>query len=206
MVKAIIYDLDNTLYPVPAIGEKLFAPVFKILEESGEHEDNLTDIKRDMMRTPFRLVAKKYGISDALTKRAISIQEDLTFDEPIDTFSDYSELLEIPASRYLVTTGFEKMQQSKIDCMGVRNDFLEVHVVDPTQTSKKEVFAGILNKHKYEPNEVLVVGDDPESELKAAKELGVPTVLYDRDSAWPDGTADYQISRFSELKEVCAKV
>lgn len=206
MIKAILYDLDNTLYPVPAIGEKLFAPVFKAIEESGKHAHNIANIKREMMRTPFRLVAKKYGMSDALTEKCIKIQETLTYDEPIPTFDDYREILKLPADRYLVTTGFFKMQQSKIDAMGIRNDFKEIHIVDPTQSSKKEVFSDILARNSYKASEALVVGDDPKSEIKAAKELGIATVLYDREKTWPAGTADYQIQSFLEMAAIVSNI
>lgn len=205
MVKAIIYDLDNTLYPVPAIGQKLFAPVFNAIEESGKHDHNIDDIKREMMRTPFRLVAKKYGMSDELTEKCINIQEDLTYNEPIQTFEDYDEILELPADRYLVTTGFFRMQQSKVEAMGIRGDFKEIHIVDPTKSSKKEVFAGILSRNGYDKKEALVVGDDPESEIKAAKELEIATVLYDRENSCPAGTADYQIQNFREMASIASR-
>ena len=73
--KAIIYDLDNTIYPVSSIGEKLFEPLFKLIEESGQHTQDMEAIKNEVMRTPFRLVAKQYGLSDELTKKAIAIQD-----------------------------------------------------------------------------------------------------------------------------------
>lgn len=179
--------------------------MFEAIEESGKHEHNIDDIKREMMRTPFRLVAKKYGMSDELTEKCINIQEDLTYNEPIQTFEDYDEILKLPAVRYLVTTGFFRMQQSKIDAMGIRNDFKEIHIVDPTQSSKKEVFAGILSRNGYDTTEVLIVGDDPDSEIRAAKQLGIATVLYDREKTWPAGTADYQIQSFREMASIASR-
>ena len=201
-VKAIIYDLDNTIFPVSAIGEKLFGPVFKLIEQSGQHHDQMDAIKYATMRTPFRIVAERNNLSRELTNKAIELQETLTYNEPIDPFEDYPEIKNIPVDRFLVTTGFKNMQMSKIRQLGIANDFNEVHVVNPVETSKKEVFADILTRYDYAPHEVLVVGDDPESEIKAAKELGIPTVLYDKNGISDPAEADYKIDHFAQLKDI----
>lgn len=203
--KAIIYDLDNTLYPVHAIGEKLFAPLFDLIIETGKHNEDIEAIKKETMRTPFRLVAKEFGLSEDLTAQAINLQENLGYDELIAPFEDYPEIKTINAERFLVTTGFQKMQRAKITQMGIENDFKEIHVVNPVLTSKKEVFADILKRYNYKPEEVLVVGDDPNSEIQAAKDLGIDTVLYNKFGWHPLDSATYAISHFKELKPIFLK-
>lgn len=199
--KAIVYDLDNTLYPVAAIGEKIFKPVFDLLDLQDSHKHHVHEIKAAMMKTPFRLVAQRFGLSDELTQQAIAIQEETVFNDAIATFEDYPEIKTIEADRYLVTTGFLKMQMSKIKQMGIDADFKEIHVVDPTKSSKKEVFEDIMKRHGYTVAEMLIVGDDVESEIKAANELGIETVLYNKDGI-TDPAATYSIKHFSELKKL----
>ncbi len=201
-VKAIIYDLDNTIYPVSAIGDKLFGPVFDLIEASGQHTDSLDAIRHAIMRTPFRLVAQRHGFSDELTEKAIDLQETIDYSDEINAFDDYPEIKNIPAERFLVTTGFNTMQRSKIRQLGIGNDFKEIHVVNPVITNKKEVFADILARYSYKPEEVLVLGDDPESEIAAAKALGIATVLYDKTDTFSKKEADYKISHFSQLKDI----
>lgn len=200
--KAIIYDLDNTVYPASSIGNKLFAPVFDLITESGQHNDTIDLIKQEMMRTPFRLVAQRHKLNDELIAKAVAIQEETEYDEAINTFEDYPEIKSIPGERFLVTTGFEKMQWSKIRQMGIENDFKEIHVVNPVLTSKKEVFAGILERYNYKPEDVLVIGDDPESEIKAAHELGIDTVLYDKYGKFTTKEATYHINHFKDLRDI----
>lgn len=155
-----------------------------------------------MMVTPFRLVAQRFGLSDDVTTKAIAIQEMTEFAEAIATFDDYPEIRAIDAERYLVTTGFLKMQTSKIKQMGIEPDFKEIHIVDPTKSSKKEVFADIMQRHSYTPKDVLVVGDDPESEIKTAKELGIDTVLYYKHGVPEAGVATHAINHFSQLRDI----
>jgi putative hydrolase of the HAD superfamily len=200
--KAIIYDLDNTLYPVSAIGEKLFRSVFNLIAETVQDREKMAAIKKEMMQTPFRIVANKHNLSDELIAKAIAIQEDITFEEPIATFEDYPEINLISTEKFLVTTGFRKMQLSKIKQMGIEADFKEIHIVDPTKSSKKEVFADIILRYGYRPDDVLVIGDDPESEIKAAKELGIQTVLYDKSGKQDTTAADFSIKSFTELSRI----
>jgi putative hydrolase of the HAD superfamily len=199
MIKAIIYDLDNTIFPVPAIGDKLFGPLFDLIESTGLHNDNMDAIRYAIMRTPFRIVAQRNNFSDELTQKGIELQDTLFYDEPIATFEDYPLTRGIAGDRYLVTTGFDKMQHSKIDQLGIRAEFKEVHVVNPVLTNKKNVFADILERNGYTAEEVLVIGDDPESEIAAAKALSIRTVLYDPQNKFSADEADYKISHYNEL-------
>lgn len=200
--KAIIYDLDNTIYAVSSIGDKLFGPLFDLIANSQMHNDSMDAIRYAIMRTPFRLVAQRHNFSDELTQKGIDLQELMDYKDAISTFEDYPEIKNIPGERFLVTTGFKTMQESKIRQMGIGADFKEIHIVNPVKSSKKEVFADILNRYAYQPEEVLVVGDDPESEITAAKALGIPTVLYDKDNTQDVSSADYKIDHFAQLKAI----
>ena len=206
MLQAIIYDLDNTIFPVPSIGEKLFGPVFDIIAATGQHNHSMDAIKYAIMRTPFRLVAQRHGFSPELTQAGIDLQETLEYAEPIAPFEDYPLIYNLPGERFLVTTGFSKMQHSKIKQLGIAAHFKEIHVVNPTISSKKEVFAGILQRYGYRPDEVLVVGDDPESEIAAGKDLNIPTVLYDPADNFSEDEATYKMKHYSELAAIVAAI
>jgi len=199
--KAIIYDLDNTIYPVHSIAEGLFEPFLELLSEYPEHDADIAEIKDDMMRKPFQVVAGEHHFSNELISRTITLLQTMTYQGEIKYFDDYPEIKNINAERFLVTTGFYNLQHSKIYGMGIADDFTEIHVVDPLTSTKtkKDVFADIMERHHYKPEDVLVVGDDPESEIKAALALGIDTVLYDKTNRYAQHTALYKIASFSEL-------
>lgn len=200
--KAIILDLDNTIYPVPAIGEKLFKPLFALIEETGDHEKEMDKIRYDIMRKPFQVVAKTYLFDEALTEKGINLLKDISYDDPIEPFTDYEVTRQLPVEKFLVTTGFLKMQQSKIKAMNIGQHFKEVYIIDPMTSSKtkKDVFAEIMNTNAYHAGELLVIGDDASSEIKAATELGIDSVLYDKNKDLPSGRATYNISSFEALE------
>jgi putative hydrolase of the HAD superfamily len=199
--KAIIFDLDNTIFPVPQIGHELFAPLFALIKQEGSQAANLPKIKDEVMRRPFQQVAKDYGFSESLTNQSIAILKELAYEGKIEPFEDYALVQQLPVDKFLVTTGFKKMQQSKINQMGLGNDFKEIHIVDPSTTSqvKKDVFAEIQHRYGFAPEELLVVGDDLHSEIKAAHELGIDAVWYDKYQRYEEKTGVRKIADYQEL-------
>ena len=146
--------------------------------------------KDEVMQRPFQLVAKDHHFSEVLTAKCVDVLKELAYHDTIEPFEDFALVKGWPIDKFLVTTGFVKMQQSKVDRLGLAPDFKEIHIVDPATTNKtkKDVFADILQRHGYAKEEVLVVGDDPNSEIKAARELEIDAVLYDKFKRYRDTT------------------
>lgn len=199
--KAVILDLDNTIYSVQSIGSELFASLFHLIVEEGNHAQDIDTIKDEIMRRPFQVVASKYKFSEDLTRKGIALLKDLKYEGKIEPFRDYEFLKKLPVDKHLVTTGFLKLQQSKVDGMRLDRDFVEVHIIDPSNSNKtkKDVFADIISRRGYLKEQVLVVGDDPDSEIKAAYELGIDAVLYDKFHRYSDHAARAKISIFQDL-------
>ena len=206
MTKALILDLDNTIYPVHSIGDKLFSKLFHLIEASGEGSGKMEDIKNEIMRRPFQAVAKEFNFSEKLTSDGVRLLTDLEYEGPINYFADYELVRQIPLKKFLVTTGFTKLQESKIRKMQIKEDFEKIYIVDPANSSKtkKDIFAEIVWTYNYEKKEVLVVGDDPDSEIKAALDLGLPVVIYDALNMHPGETSVRKITNYAELKNCLA--
>ncbi|MFB9845473.1 HAD family hydrolase [Mucilaginibacter ginsenosidivorans] len=186
MKKAVIFDLDNTIYPVSSIAGNLFNGLFAVLDQNAHTINQNTDdtvgkIKEEMTRRPLQYIADKYGLDEHIRNEMTEVLRNMTYDEPMRPFDDYNHLRQIPLDKYLVTTGYLKLQYSKVRQLGIENDFREIIVVDPdvSRKTKKDVFAGIIEKYGYEPQDLLIIGDDPDSEIKAALSLGIDTFLYD---------------------------
>lgn len=199
--KAFIIDLDNTIFPVPQIGDVLFAPLFALIEQEGSHAHELPKIKDEVMRRPFQLVAKDHHFSEELTGKSIELLKTLTYNDTIEPFEDYVLIQRLPQDKFLVTTGFRKMQQSKADRLALANDFKEIHIIDPTTTKqvKKDVFAEILQRHGYAKEDLLIIGDDLHSEIKAAQELGIDAIWYDKEERYEPVKGVMKIKDYGEL-------
>jgi len=186
--KAIILDLDNTIYPVSSIGDRLFKSLFSLILESGEYTGDFGQIRFEIMRRPFQYIADEFSFSESLKANCFKLLANLTYDEKMQPFEGYQTLLTLPCRRFLVTTGYTKMQHSKIRQLGIENDFEAIFVIDPDQSNltKRDLFEKILADYNLSIDDVLVVGDDLNSEILHAKALGIETVLYDYMSQYQE--------------------
>ena len=199
--KAIILDLDNTIYPVSSIGDKLFKTLFDLISRSGEYTGEFNQIKAEIMRRPFQFVADDFSFSEKLKSDSLNLFLDLTYDESMEPYDDYKYVSRIPCRKFLVTTGFAKLQHSKIFHLNIKDDFEGIFIIDPIHSdlTKKAVFLKILTDNCLKREEVLVVGDDLNSEIKAANDLGIDTILYDHESVHTGLESQKSISTFKDL-------
>ncbi|MDF2433147.1 MAG: hypothetical protein JWP44_2778 [Mucilaginibacter sp.] len=205
MKRALILDLDNTIYPVSSIAGHLFERLFSLLDEYAEdiNYEALIHAKDELTRRPYHLVADKYNFSNELKNKGIGLLKELTYDFPMQPFDEYHYIKSIPLPKFLVTTGFSKLQRSKVKMLGIENDFQEIHIVDPeiSKQTKKDVFADIMERHGYYAGDVLVIGDDPESEIKSANELGIDTFLFDPENIHSSVQSTYKTSRLKDVTD-----
>lgn len=201
--KALILDLDNTIYPVASIGEELFRNLLRLISGSGEHSGEFAAVKNEIMRKPFQKVAAEFDFSEKLRLEGIELLRRLAYEKPMSAFEDYEFVRKIPLPKFLVTTGFTVMQQSKVKQLEIAKDFEEIHIVDPaiTTLTKRDIFIDIIQRHNFNHTELLVIGDDPDSEIKAAAEVGIDWVLYDKLQFHPGIIVPNKIHDFSELQK-----
>lgn len=199
----LIFDLDNTIYPVSAISKSLFPPLFTLLDrpEYGLDEQTRREARRQIMRRPFQKVAEEFRFPEQLVRESLDLLRTLTVDVPMSTFEDYPVVRDIPAQRFLVTTGFPGLQESKIDRLGIRDDFREIFIIDPDRSpfTKKDIFGMIREKYRLDPSGMVVVGDDPDSEIRGASELRIRSFLLDPHDEHRGAVCSYRGRRLGEL-------
>ncbi|QEC79938.1 HAD family hydrolase [Mucilaginibacter ginsenosidivorax] len=195
MKKAIILDLDNTIYPVSSISGNLFEAVFGFVDTLAEEigAEEIEKAKAEMQRRPYQQVAEKFNFSETAKNKGLDLLKDLEYALPMRPYEEYKYISETPIDKYLVTTGFTKLQWSKIRLLGIEADFKGIYIVDPQISSetKKDIFTMIMSNNNYRPEELLVIGDDPESEIKAAGSLGIDTFLFDPEDRHADAVVTH---------------
>jgi putative hydrolase of the HAD superfamily len=184
MIKALILDLDDTIFPTNSINPLIVKPFFDCLEEFNDvlSEEEFQNAKNELWKRPFHIVAQDFGFSNNMINRSLEVLNSLEFSLDIQPFDDYKYLKNIELDKFLVTTGITKLQIAKIDGLKIKNDFKEIIIDDPTINGggKTKVFSTIMQKYNFLPNELLIIGDNPESEIKAGIELGINTLLIER--------------------------
>ena len=201
MKTVFFFDLDNTIYFTEPNKEVLMSGLYNKLdqEDLGLSENQYAQAKEDMMRIPFLKVAEHYHFPSEVTNRIVEYLSDREVTETLSTCNDYHHVKNLQGSKFIITAGFPKQQLSKIKMLGVAADFEDVNVVDVSVTNKKQVFQELIEKHGFMKDEILVVGDDPESEIKFGLELGLDTFLIDPDDRFPKADTTFRGADFSDL-------
>jgi putative hydrolase of the HAD superfamily len=212
--KVAIFDLDNCLLDARSVGP-LFEPAFEAIRQANQGAlppDVLEQAIEQCWFTAFNLVAERFGLTDAMREAGLHEFRRMRVTEPLRGYDDIGLLPQIPLRRYLVTSGFRSLQESKIAALGIRPWFAHVLIDDvdeamgaqPGTHGKLAVFERILELEQCQPCEVLVVGDNPLSELGAGRALGATTVQTVRPgvSAWD--LADHRIDGLGDLLRMLA--
>ena len=95
------------------------------------------------------------------------------------------------------------MQESKIRALDIADSFTAIHIDaidEPNRRGKKALFEQILATHDLRPDEVLVVGDNEDSEIAAGNQLGMRTIQIVRPGVPRSGRAGLHIYGLTELK------
>ncbi len=212
MVRAIFFDLDSCLCAADEPGVALFAPAFEAIRSANRgtlDEAALAQAFEDCWRFPFDDVARRHGFSDEMRRAGCDGFGRIEVVTPIHGYGDLDVISELPVRRFLVTSGFTRLQQSKIRALGIAPLFEEI-VIDertaPKPKGKEAIFEELLSRHCFKPPEVLAVGDNPDSELAAGKRLGMITVQTLRPGVPRGANADHFVSGLRDLADLLTRL
>lgn len=206
MTKGVIFDLDNCLAAATEVGEELFERPFAAIREANQgtvSEEDLEHAFADMWRHPLDWVAARYNFSEAMLTAGRCIFVTLEVTRPMTGYGDLATLAELPVQRFLVTSGFRRLQESKIKALGIAHLFTALYVDaidEPERVGKERLFVHIITAYGFAPSEVLIVGDNAEAEIAAGNRLRIPTVQLLRPGVPRASNATFHVHSLAELK------
>ncbi|MDD3407486.1 MAG: HAD family hydrolase [Methanomicrobium sp.] len=213
--KAILFDMDNTLFDFSDAKIKACSSVAEMLE-SGTGEELL----RYFLYGNFgfenhgniRKYMEDYKIWDEDNyKSAIDIYESVKL-ESIEAYPGVYEtlpIIEAAGIKMSIVTDAESTQAKKrIAKIGLHKYFQDIITPDLSGKRKPEpdTFLMALEKLSALPCNSMVVGDSPRREIEPCNKLGIATV-YARYGDWlkiptPGAKPDYTIDNFFELTDI----
>ncbi len=106
----------------------------------------------------------------------------------------------------LVTNGASDLQREKIQGSGLAKYFDEIVIAGDVGIRKPEpdIFNIVLNRIGTKPNEAIMVGNDLESDIEGANEVGIKTVWLNRgrEKNQSDIKPDYEINSMNKLQHL----
>lgn len=210
MAKAIVLDLDNTLFDTRSIPESLTAGLFSAMRDANQGDDAINDAVLEMAfhdawSIPFPVIADRYRLPERLLSVWSHFHDSLTFDEPLHPYPDVVEALQKLRDRNyflcLLTSGYQHVQSSKIKALRLEPffDLILIDAVDHVHVGKEAILRDLLQSRKWQPEDVVVVGDSATSEIAAGGRLGIPTVQILRPGVTKTAAAGRHIHSLAEL-------
>ncbi|URZ00963.1 Pyrophosphatase PpaX [Clostridium felsineum] len=191
IIKAVIFDLDDTLYNEMDFVKEGFKCVASFLsrkyhlDEKKLFEDILEILKLKGRGKIFDTLCKKYNIKEDI-KTLVEIYRKTS--SPLQIYDDAKEVLESFNGKYkmgVITDGKASVQWNKINNLGIEKYFDKIIVTDDFGEKfwKPSEFA-FIEMIKFlgcKACEAVYVGDNPRKDFIGARKVGLYTVRIIRE-------------------------
>ena len=222
-IRALTLDLDNTLWDIDPVIHRAEETLWQWLGAYYPriHErwsaNDLIQLRHEIMdrhwdkHFDFRFLRKKVlehvavssGYDAMLVEPAFEVFDDVRND--VELYPDVLAELEILFSRYTIvalTNG-----NSNLKKIGIRHLFHGVVTAVDAGAAKpsKRIFDVAIGEAGVQPDEILHVGDHPETDIDGGRQAGMRTAWINRNGEqWPDeiDQPDVVITDMTELREL----
>ncbi|HHT9105102.1 MAG TPA: uridine diphosphate-N-acetylglucosamine-binding protein YvcK [Candidatus Wujingus californicus] len=220
-VKAVIFDLDDTLYDctgslieasrrraaksmveagLPCTEDEAYQLQKELAEKHGPYHPVFNEIVNRFHADP-KLVStayKAYNSSEVVGIKPFS-----------DVIPTLKELRERGYKLFLLTVGVHERQEKKINILGLKSYFDEIVVNDQEiGLLMEDCIRDLLGRHNINFKEAVMVGDRARDELRIAKSLGMITIqmLHGRFKNEPTvnecDRPDYKVKRIFQIPTI----
>jgi putative hydrolase of the HAD superfamily len=207
MLKYILFDLDNTLYP-RSLG------IFDlVIERIRNYMEVRMGFDKELARSLRQEYLRRYGS----TMRGLMIHHNVNPDDFLEYVHDVGVeerlspdaelaglLKSITTEKGIFTSGHKPHAQRVLRCLGVEGYFPEIFDIIFTRFIPKpnpEPYRQILDHLRLEGRDCMMIEDLP-ANLKPAKDLGMTTVLVGPGMEGLDGVVDHTIESILELGSI----
>jgi len=206
MTKSLIIDLDMCILDTRTVGLHAFDSVIDTYSNSSLNDRIKRGIYSKLWNTSLGDIIDQYDIPADIAEQMRNAYSKLEVPDTVKSFGDEQCLKSINIYKILVTSGYKAYQESKIEKLNIEALFDEI-IIDAVDSHEKRkgkqmIFQELLAKNAWQSNEVLVVGDNPDSELRAGKELGMVTVQTLRPTVVKVPGFDHYISSLCDLPKL----
>jgi len=207
LLKYILFDLDNTLYPKSlGIFDLVIERIRNYMEVRMGFEKNLAQRLREEYIRQYGSTLRGLMIHYRIDPQDyLEYVHDVGVEKKLSPNPALAQLLEsIPLAKGIFTSGHLPHAQKVLRCLGVENFF--PHIFDITFTNyipkpNPEPYRQILNFLNL-PGEDCMLIEDLVPNLLPAKEMGMTTVLVGHSGNLANGVVDYEINDILELPQV----
>jgi putative hydrolase of the HAD superfamily len=214
--RAVVFDLDDTLYPVSSVPADTVAPLIAAVRRANAGPDAIPSDRlelalADAWRHPFPVVTTLHALPAAVIAAWHDAQLSLEITASLEPFDDVRRVLpRLTQQRFLVTTGYRRFQESKLAALGIADLFDGIYIdaldVRGGPHGKTAVFRHLMDIWALTAREIVVVGDNEHGEIAAGRALGMPTVQVLRPGVIRARLVDWHVAGLDELPTLIERI
>lgn len=227
--KHLFFDLDHTLWDFETNSRHTLDELYDSMQLKSKgivdfdafhrrylvHNEQMWDryrkgfIKVDELRWKrFWLTLLDYKIGDEKLAREMAVHFLDLLPTRTALFPGTTDVLDYLVQKkydlHLITNGFEKIQHSKLKFSGIDKYFIEVITSEGSNSLKphKDIFDFAIQKAKADARHSIMIGDDPEVDIKGAMNAGIDQIFVNHTEKEIDFKPTFIVTSLSQLKEI----
>lgn len=222
MIKAVLIDIDDTIFDFDKCSKNAFKKTLKKLDLSYKEKDFLYfNEVNDILWNKQKL--GKININEVFIERSIMLSKYFELDiekeifndlfveflydeiEMVDEIEDLLSYLSNKYQIYAASNGIYGMQINRLKKSNLDKYFEDIFVSDKIGYEKpdKRFFEKIMNLTKYSNNDLIMVGDSIKSDIIGAKNSKIKSIYFNKeDKKISDKNFTYQVKNLSEIKKI----
>lgn len=222
MIKAVLIDIDDTIFDFEKCSKNAFKKTLKKLDLSYKEKDfSYFNKVNDILWTKQKLgninieevfiersnmMSKYFGL-DIEKEIFNNLFVEFLYDE-IEMIDEVEGLLSYLSDKYQIfaaSNGVYDMQVNRIKKSNLDKYFKDIFVSDKIGFEKpdKRFFQKIMNITKFSNDDLIMIGDSIKSDIIGAKNSNIKSIYFNKENKKnSDKNFTYQVKNLSEIKKI----
>lgn len=222
MIKAVLIDIDDTIFDFEKCSKNAFKKTLKKLDLSYEEKDfsyfnkvnyilwskqKLGEINIEEVFTHRSIMMSKYFELDIEKEIFNDLFVEFLYDEieMVDGIEDLLSYLWDKYQIYAASNGLYDMQVNRIKKSNLSKYFKDIFVSDKISYEKPDerFFKKIMDITKYSNDDLIMIGDSIKSDIIGAKNSNIKSIYFNKENKKiSDKNFTYQVKNLSEIKKI----